>query len=180
MSADMLIRSVVTPLDVAGDGRTVIGMVCPYERPTLVDDGFGPFTEQVDRGAFARILERSEPRYVRLHLEHRGTWVGRGERWLDSRDGLSMSFRLDDTEPGRVAAFKLRDGQVPGLSVGMVPGRTRTVLGRDGPVEHRMTIKALHHVALVPEGAYPEAMVSAVRHRSADRLSAVQQWLETQ
>lgn len=177
---DMVIRSVVTPLDVAGDGRTVIGMVCPYDSPTTVDDGFGSYVEQVDRGAFDRIIERSQPRYVRLHLEHHGAWIGRGDSWLDARDGLSMSFRIDDTEAGRNAAFKLRDGQVPALSVGMVPGRTRTRIEPGGPVEHRMTIKALHHVALVPEGAYPQATVSAVRHRSTDRLASVQQWLDTQ
>lgn len=180
MSGDILIRSVVTPLDVAGDGRTVIGMVAPYDRPVLVDDGFGPYTEQIDRGAFDRILQRSEPRHVKLVLEHHGAWVGRGDRWLDSRDGLSIAFRLDDSEPGRVASFKLRDGQVPGLSVGMVPGRTRTVVGPGGPVEHRITIKALPHVALVPTPAYAEATVTAVRHRSTDRLSVVQQWLESQ
>jgi uncharacterized protein len=174
--SDLLIRTVVTPLDVRGDGRTVVGMVCPYNSPTTVDDGYGPYLEQVDRGAFDRIITRSEPRYVRLHLEHLGAWVGRGERWLDTDRGLTMSFRLDDTHEGSAASFKLRDGQLPALSVGMQPGRTET---RNG-VEHRVTVRALHHVALVPEGAYPEATVTAVRHRSTDRLSAVEHWLDGQ
>lgn len=176
---DVLIRSVVTELDVAGDGRTIVGTIVPYDKPTVVDDGFGPYVEVVERGAFAKIL-RNPPRYVRVHLEHLGPWVGRGERWLDGAEGLAMSMRLDDTEGGRAAAFKVRDGQCPALSVGMVPGRTRTVLGPDGPEEHRVTVRSLHHVALVPQGAYAEATVSAVRHQSTDRLALWRQWLDTQ
>lgn len=181
--SDIIIRSVPAGLDVVGDGRTVVGLVAPYGQIATVDDGFGPFRETIDAGAFAKVL-RARPQFLRLHLEHVGEWVGRGDRWLDSEDGLSVAMRLDDTEAGRTAAFKIRDGQTPGLSIGFVPGRTVTRMHDDGPVEHRVTIKSLHHVALCPVGAYAEAAVTAVRSRNdradSDRISSWQRWLTAQ
>jgi HK97 family phage prohead protease len=177
----LLTRSVAAALEVVGDGRTVVGLVAPYNSPTVVDDGHGPYTEVIDRGAFAKLIGAGHARYVRLHLEHDGPWIGRGERWLDSDQGLSMAFRIDDSERGREASFKLSDEQVPGLSVAYQPGRTVTRDSREhGKVVHRQTVKCLHHVALVPQGAYPEAQVSAVRHASADRLSLFEAWLTDQ
>jgi hypothetical protein len=179
--SDYLIRSVASPLEVVGDGRTVVGLVAPYGQVAEVDDGFGPYREVIEKGAFAKVM-RARPNFVRLHLEHGGAWVGRGEKWLDSEDGLAMSFRLDDTEPGRTAAYKVRDQQAVSFSVGFVPGRTATRLHPDvGPVEHRMTIRSLHHVALCPQGAYAEAQVAAIRSApSVDRLAIWQRWLDSQ
>lgn len=157
--SDVLVRATVAPLEVTGDGRTVIGLVVPYGRVATVDDGFGPYRELFEPGAFAKPM-KGRAQYVRVHLEHPGAWVGRGERWLDTEAGLSMALRLDDTEAGRAAAFKVRDGQTPGLSVGFVPGRTNTKMHPDGPVEHRLSVKSVHHVALVAQGAYPEAQVT--------------------
>lgn len=177
--SDVLIRSVVAPLDVVGDGRTVIGVVAPYNRVAVVNDGWGPYRESFEPGAFARVI-RCRAQAVHVNLEHPGQWVGRGDRWMDSGSGLSMSMRLDDTEGGRTAAFKIRDGQLPGLSIGFVPGRTVTKMTADGPVETRMSVRAIHHVALVPEGAYDDAQVTAVRHASADRVALWQVWLDAQ
>lgn len=181
--SDVLIRAVTAPLEVTGDGRTVIGMVAPYAAVTTVDDGFGVYRETIDRGAFAKVMRLMPANQVRVHLEHPGAWVGRGQEWRDSGDGLTMVMRLDDTENGRTAGFKLRDGQTPGLSIGFIPGRTRTRIHDDGPVEHRETIKSLHHVALCPAGAYTMAQVHAVRsaqHVAPERLLTWQQWLESQ
>lgn len=179
MSGDVLIRSVVAPLDVAGDGRTVIGVVAPYDRVAVVDDGFGPYRESFDRRAFSKVIT-CRAQAVRVHVEHPGSWVGRGDRWMDSDRGLSMAMRLDDTEAGRTAAYKIRDGQLPGLSIGFVPGRTVTKMTADGPVETRVSIRSIHHVALVPQGAYEQAEVTAVRHASADRVALWQLWLDAQ
>lgn len=176
---EVLIRAVTTPLEVAGDGRTLLAKVAPYGKVAAVDDGFGPYLETFDRGCFARPM-RARAQTVRLHLEHAGSWVGRGERWMDGPDGLAMAFRIDDTEFGRAAAFKIRDEQTPAMSVGFVPGRTITKIGPDGPVEHRVGIRSIHHVALVPQGAYEDAAVTAVRHHSTDRLALLQEWLAAQ
>lgn len=179
MSAEMLIRSVVTPLEVAGDGRTLLGTVIPYNRVAVVNDGFGAYREQFETGAFHKVIQ-CRAQSVRVHLEHPGQWVGRGDRWMDSPSGLAMAMRLDDTELGRIASFKIRDGQTTALSIGFTPGRTITKMTPDGPVESRVNVRALHHVALVPEGAYDEALVTAVRHTSADRVALWQEWLDVQ
>lgn len=175
-----LIRSGVAPLEVVGDGRTVIGMVVPFDRVAEVDDGFGLYNESFDPHAFDKVM-RSEPRWVRLHLEHGGPWVGRGERWIPTDAGLSMALRLDDTADGAAAAFKLRDGQLPGFSVGFIPGRTVTRMVEGRPVEVRMTVKTLHHVAVTPTPAFAEAQVTAIRSApSVDRVSLWQAWLDNQ
>lgn len=177
--SDYLTRTVAAPVEVVGDGRTILARVAPYNTPALVDDGFGPYREVIEPGAFEKVM-RARPQVVRVHLEHFGDWVGRGDKWLDGPDGLSMALRLDDTEPGRVAAYKIRDGQATGMSIGFVPGRTVTKIGPDGPVEHRLSIRAIHHVAIVPDPAYSGAKVEAVRAASTNRISLWQQWLESQ
>lgn len=175
----VLLRSVDAPLEVAGDGRTLEALICPYNSPTRVDDGLGEYLEAIDRNAFARVM-RGAPSFVRLHLEHDGQWVGRGHEWVDSPEGLRMVFRVDDTEPGRTAIFKVKDGQVPGMSIGYIPGRTETRSTPDGPVQWRMTVKTLHHTALVARGAYPTARVEALRSAPAnDRADQWRAWLES-
>lgn len=177
----VLIRALSEPLEVADDGRTVIGRIAPYGRPAVVDDrdGRGPYRELFERGCFKRPMS-ARAQVVKLNLLHMGPWVGRGEAWDDQPDGLSMSFRLDDTPDGNTARYKLLDGQVPALSVGFVPGITRTRQGPDGPVEHRVTVRALDHVALVPAGAHDHAVVTAVRNQTADRIAFWQEWLDEQ
>ena len=177
--SEFVVRSVVSPVEVVGDGRTVVGLVAPFGQIATVDDGFGPYRETLDPGCFDRVM-RARPQHVRVHLEHAGQWVGRGDRWMSSDKGLTMALRLDDSEFGRAAAFKVRDGQTPGLSIGFVPGKTITKMHDDGPVEHRVTIKSINHVALVPMGAYAEAQVSSVRAASADRIALWQEWLQAQ
>jgi HK97 family phage prohead protease len=174
---DLLVRTIATDLTVQGDGRTIVGLIAPYGRATTVDDGFGPYQEVFDQGCLDRAA-KGRASYVRVLLDHGpnmiGPWVGRGERWTDSDDGMRMIMRLDDTEAGRTAAFKVRDGQTPGLSMGFVEGRSYTA--DDGTV-HRRTIRAVPHVALVAAGAYPDARVEALRSaplvapaRTADRV----------
>lgn len=176
----VLLRSNDAPLEVAGDGRTLEALVVPYNTPTVVDDGLGPYREAIDPKAFARVM-RGLPSHVRLHLEHDGQWVGRGHRWMDSAEGLRMQFRVDDTEPGRTAIYKVKDGQVPGMSIGYIPGRSETRQSPEGPVEWRLNVKCLHHTALVPTPAYIDARVSALRSApatSADRLEQWKTWLQ--
>lgn len=153
-----------------GDGLTVTGLAAPYNEITVVDDGDGPYHECFDPGAFTHIVERWPARRLKVQLEHpdrfgRGTWVGRGQAWRDGPEGLRVELRLDDTPDGHAAAFKIRDGQTPGMSIEFVPGaverRWHPELGAE--VTHRRNVRAIGHVALVPQGAYRGALVEAVR-----------------
>lgn len=174
---NLLFRTVEAPVDVIGDGRTLVGLVAPYGRVAEVDDGFGPYREVIDRGAFAGVM-RAEPRKIKVQLLHRGDWVGRGYQWHDGDDGLRMVLRLDDTEPGRVAAYKVRDGQTPGLSLGFLAGKSRTLVDAEGvPVVHRERIKFVDHVALCEAPAYADATVESLRSAPVARVAErVEYW----
>lgn len=183
MMDGLCIRAVASDLEVTGDGRTVTGLLAPYNQPAKVDDGFGPYWEMYKPGCFDRCL-RGSPSYLRFHLEHDGRWVGRGHAWRDTPQGLYADLRLDDTEAGREAAFKVRDGQTPGLSlafrIGAAPDANgfETVNGKK--VLARRKVKALHHVALCQFPAYATAQVEAVRSAPPEgppeRLAYWQDW----
>jgi len=175
----LYIRSIEAPLEITGDGRTVIGLLAPYSERARVDDGFGPYWETYEPGCFDRCL-RGSPSYLRVQLEHNGHWVGRGNAWRDSPEGLRAEMRLDNTEAGKEAAFKIRDGQTPGLSLAFLPGLSPTIRHRDGTdVVHRRKIKAIHHVALCQQPAYANAQVEMVREAPMGppaRLAYWQDW----
>ena len=180
-----LIRSTVSELKLTGDGRTVVGMLAPYNEIAEVNDGFGNYYEMYAPGCFERCIRSGNAAYLRVQLEHNGRWVGRGNRWHDGPKGLAAELRLDDTEGGREAAFKIHDGQTPGLSLAFLAtpagSRQRRIDGRDVLVRER--IKALHHVALCMTPAYANAQVEAVRSAPErtgppERLAYWQQWTE--
>lgn len=162
----LCLRSIESDLEISGDGRTVTGLLAPYNSPAFVDDGFGPYWEMFTPGCFARCI-RGSPSYLKLQLEHDGHWVGRGHVWNDGPTGLAAQLRLDDTEAGREAAFKVRDGQTPGLSlafrIGEAPDANGYVRQGDKRVLARKKVKALYHVALCQFPAYAQAQVEAVR-----------------
>jgi len=90
-------------------------------------------------------------------------------------------MRLDDTEAGREAAFKIKDGQTPGLSLAFLPSLSgsRTIDHADGkPVVHRQRVKAIHHVALCQHPAYVDAQIAAVREAPAGPPERLQYWNE--
>lgn len=180
MNDGLYLRAVDSQLSVTGDGRTVVGLLAPYNEIARVDDGFGPYWETFDPGCFDRCL-RGAPQYLRVQLEHNGHWVGRGQAWQDGPKGLAAQLRLDDTEAGREAAFKIRDGQTPGLSLAFRPSASDpTRQHSDGrSVVHRRRVKAIHHVALCQTPAYAGAQVEAVRSAPTGppaRLAYWQQW----
>lgn len=179
---DIYFRSFETDLAVTGDGRTISGMLAPYNEIAQVDDGFGPYLEVFERGCFAKCL-KPRANYLRVQLEHNGHWVGRGALWRDQPAGLCADLRLDDTEAGREAAFKIRDGQTPGMSLAFQPAAMNPIIKhRDGrEVLHRRHVKALHHVALCQMPVYPSAQVTAVRSAPQgppERLAYWQEWTQ--
>lgn len=175
----LYIRSYESEMTVTGDGRTVTGMLAPYNEIARVNDGFGPYWETFQPGCFARAIT-GRATYLRVQLEHNGHWVGRGDVWLDGPEGLSAEMRIDNTEAGREAVFKIKDGQTPGLSLAFVPGRSpeRNIDGK--AVVVREKVKVIHHVALCQQPAYIGAQVEMVRSRlepaTPERLAYWQNW----
>jgi uncharacterized protein len=180
----LCIRAVEAPLEITGDGRTVTGLLAPYNEVVLVDDGFGPYYETFVPGCFDRAM-RGNATYLRVQLEHNGHWVGRGNQWINRPEGLSAQMRLDNTEAGREAAFKIHDGQTPGLSIAFQtnPNDRSEPNFRNGlPLVKRTKVKSIHHVALCQHPAYKGAMVESVRHASApatpERLAYWKEWTD--
>jgi HK97 family phage prohead protease len=178
----LYIRSYESDLSISGDGRTISGMLAPYNEIARVNDGFGDYWETFVPGCFDRPM-RGMPQYLRVQLEHNGHWVGRGHTWKDTSEGLCAELRLDNTEAGREAAFKIRDGQTPGLSLAYLPGRspTRNISGKQ--VVLREKVKTIHHVALCQVPAYSGAQVEMIREApeepvTPERLAYWQAWTE--
>ena len=68
----VLTRGWPADLEVRGDGRTVVGIACPFDAPTEIRDGSGRYLERFKRGAFATThafaLTRQPPRHSTDHL----------------------------------------------------------------------------------------------------------------
>jgi HK97 family phage prohead protease len=157
------------PPDMTLDGRTVEGVVVPYDEPAEVCDDYGPapvYREVFTETSFARQLQGFAARpalmsRIILNLDHR--------RELDHEVGFTES--VTSTPAGLVARFKLRPTANlelvrsmlaethTGLSVecALIKSRTRP----DGVVERRTAV--LVGVAAVPVPAYAGAGITALR-----------------
>ena len=150
-----------------GDGRTLEGMIVPWDRPTPVNKPT-PGLESYARGALDKSLGESK-RPIPLLLHHNenepaGVLTSHENR----EDGHYATFRVLSTRAGDDALELVREGLVTGLSIGGwgVPARTaerKLVNGRRHIMRSEMR---LDHVGLVRVPAFEDARVLALR--SAD------------
>lgn len=150
-SPDLEVRS-------GGDGRTIQGIVVPWNAPTRIDQSL---VEQFARGAFAH--QMGKPSRVKLAREHAligGSVIGAGSVMRDDAAGLYMELRASKTPTGDETLELVRDGALNELSIMFRERQNRRLTG--GITER---VKAdLFEVAVVMQGAYGElATVSGVR-----------------
>lgn len=153
-------RSFSVRVDDADDSRrTVFGTVMPYDSPTMVDDGMGPYREAFAPGAFDRSINQSN-RKVPLKAMHARQQFPLGQvvRWEDGPNALRGHFRISDTAPGKDALTLITDGVVDSFSVGFRSIQHET---RDDTV-YRTEVKLLE-VSLVDSPAYAGAAIEGVR-----------------
>lgn len=157
---DTQYRSIRSELQVrsGGDGRTIMGVVVPWNAPTRIDDGL---VETFARGAFNHQL--STPQRIRLEREHvelGGTLIGAGTLMRDDPAGLYMELRASKTPIGDETLELVKDGALDQLSVAFRERQNRRLAG--GVTER---VKAdLLKVAVVMEGAYGQlAAITGVR-----------------
>lgn len=152
-------------LTITDDGCTVEGLAVPFGVPTEVADvtprGVVRYREQFVVGSFDR-AERVPHRvtYVYGHSDAFGDRLGHGHAFTQREDGLHVVFRLD---PSRAAQARDAITSSHGaLSVGFVSHDPRPYTEREGEL---VTRRAVHlvHIAAVPAGAYPDAVVGSVR-----------------
>jgi HK97 family phage prohead protease len=147
-----------------GDGRTVHGILVPWDTPAQVFDHLGPsgrpapYQEAVARGAFPEAV--ANPQAVKLlgHHNKQVNPLGRGSLIRDDAAGLYGEFRVSKTQAGDEALELVRDLALDAFSVGFVP--IESVERGDVYVRTR---GRLNETSLVTFGAYAGALVGGVR-----------------
>lgn len=159
-------RAFRSDLETRTSQRIVVGRAIPYGQAEVVsDDGLTTYEEEWAHGVFRQALLPANTGRVKLNYTHNDDtdlryWIGR-TLMLDERpDGLYGEWKVDDSPIGDAVLAKVRDGQLPGLSVSAVI--VENVMR--GGVKVR-TKAALRHVALVEQAAFSNALVTAVRER---------------
>lgn len=141
-----------------GEGRTVAGIVVPFDTEARVSDGGRPYTERFKKGAFARTIKHRGDR-VKLLMQHdSGEPIGRATLLREDSAGLYGEFRVSAVPPGDQALELVRDGVIDSFSVGFAPIQHE----RDGDVTVRTEV-GLREASLVTFPAYEDARVTAVR-----------------
>lgn len=155
--ADLLHR--ITPdLEVraSGEGRTVFGLLVPWNRSAEVDDGTGRYIERFVPGAFTRtIAERGDRVKVRAQHQRFPLPVGRFTLLRQDSAGLYGEATVSKTPLGDEVLELVRDGALDAWSVGFRPISERRA--RDGATER--TEVALREASLTDSPAYDGTLV---------------------
>lgn len=143
--------------DVDPEGRTVVGVVAPYDEVTyLVPD---PGGERIVRGAFARSIQHRGDK-VPLFREHDHTrQLGQSVSFREEPAGLVGTFAVLDGPRGDELLEDFRHRYVQRFSVGFQA--VQSPLGDDGVREVREA--RLVEVSAVGLPAYEGAALMAVR-----------------
>jgi HK97 family phage prohead protease len=175
-AADLEIRS-------TGDGRTVEGIVVPYDREAVIArSSTGTVREVFVRGSLARTIRERGDR-IKLYENHNHQQnrspIGRSVEMREDVAGAFGAFRVAKTNAGDEALELVRAGVLDSFSVGFIalPGGDRWNVARDLVARHEIR---LEEVSLTARPVYEDALVSAVRsaHQSTDarlRLDALTQ-----
>lgn len=170
---ELVVRTFRAEIASDGDGRTIEGLVIPYDVPQTVSDppAFEPYQETVARGAFRSVT--NAPNRVLLDFEHYGALLndalgsmgsiagtlGHAVELAERPDGLYGRFRILRGSDGDKALELAHEGVLGAFSAAMKPLRSTRL--RNGVVQ-RLKVH-LDRVSLVRVGAYPEARVMAIR-----------------
>jgi len=147
-----------------GDGRTVYGKVVPFGVTTEFEDHDGSIKrEKFIRGALTQAAKAwNRVVFYYTHLDLLPNRMGHGLELEQREDGAYGTFRLDASVADR--AREVLTTSHGGLSLGFFPDITR--ISDDG-VHNRIKV-SVEHVGAVPEGAYDDARVLAIRGASDD------------
>jgi len=152
------------------DGRTVTALAVPFD--ALPNDGrriaFLP-------GSFKNTINGSRQTAVPFYGLHPSPMadelpVGHSIELTETAAGLIAKFRISNTPRGNDVLELIKDGTLPGVSVGVVPLRHRKAGGR---IEFQEV--KLAHVAGVPDPAFnsPVLSVHSSQH-DGERMSLSQ------
>jgi HK97 family phage prohead protease len=168
--AERLHRAFRADLEVRSDGRTIVGIVVPFDEETRIVERGRTYTEVFRRSAFDRTIAERGPEAVKLLALHNrdAMPLGRATLLRPEARGLYGEFHVSRTAAGDEALALVNDGAVDAFSIGFRPIPSGD---RWNPERTRVerTEVALREVSLVPWGAYAGAVIEGVR--TAPRLS---------
>jgi HK97 family phage prohead protease len=163
-----LIRDYVADIEIRSDGtgRTVHGILVPYNTVARVSDGGPAYEEMFAPGAFARDIEAraGDFRKVKFLYQHQHDEpIGRAVELRDDASGLFGAFRVAKTAKGDEVLELLREGVLDSFSIGFrpidpAPGDPISV---GEPVIR--TKAGLRETSVVTFPAYSGALVAGVR-----------------
>jgi HK97 family phage prohead protease len=144
-----------------GDGRTVRGIIVPWDTAATVDDGEGPYVEAFAPGAFDRYISEvgvERVKFLRHHKRNEDP-IGRATLLRNDKAGQYAELYVSKTAAGDDVLELVRDGVLDAFSIGFRPG---DFLPLDG-VTYR-TSAALDETSIVTFPAYADARVAGVRN----------------
>lgn len=165
MESPLAVRFVAdVEISSTGDGRTVRGILVPWNQPAVVRDHHGPsgrlevYTEAIDRGAFPDAV--ANPGRVKFLAHHQRTQnpLGRAAMLRDDAAGLYGELYVSRTTAGDEVLELINDGVLDAFSVGFVPGASRL----DGDIYVR-TSATLQEASVVTFPAYAGAQILGTR-----------------
>lgn len=153
-------------VDMGADGRTLVARLLRWNTVNEVsDDGVRVYRESWLRGSFARTIETAAqkgkkfPLFAIHPLLHPGTLpIGASGDIVERDDGPWMTAKISKTTAGDEMIELIRDGAVPGVSVGARILKSRMVEGVVQRVE-----AALNEVTLTAFPALEGAEILALR-----------------
>lgn len=148
------------PMELRGvseDARTVEGVVVPYDELSYLTPN--PHGERVRRGAFTKSAAQRGDKVFLFRAHDHAHPVGKAVGFTDEADGLHGRFAIRSSVLGDETLDDIREGYLPGMSMGFAPLQTRR--GHDGATE--VVEGRLLEVSLVALGAYEGARVLALR-----------------
>ncbi|MGB3359873.1 MAG: HK97 family phage prohead protease [Rhodococcus qingshengii] len=165
LSSDLEIRS-------SGDGRTVHGIVVPFDSPSDIRDYDGEYTETFKRGTFARSIAEAGYRVKLLAQHNRQTMpLGRAMSLREDAAGLYGEFRVSATQAGDEVLELIRDGALDSFSVGFTP--IRETWNRNKTERTHYEAK-LNEVSVVNFPAYESAKIAGIRAAQLPQLDSQQ------
>lgn len=163
-----LIRDFAGDIEIRSDGtgRTVHGILVPYNTPARVSDGGPSYQEMFAPGAFTRDIQarNGDFRAVKFLYQHDHTEpIGRAVELSEDAAGFYGAFRVAKTSRGDEALELLREGVLDSFSIGF-----RAIDPAPGdPFDPREVVvrtkAALRETSLVTFPAYVGALVAGVR-----------------
>jgi HK97 family phage prohead protease len=147
----------------SAEGRTIAGIIVPWDQKARVSDGGPSYDEMFRRGSLAKTIRERADR-VKFLSQHnaRTNPLGVARVLREDAAGAYGEFVVSKTQAGDEALELVRDGALDSFSVGFTPVKHEK---RDGVVVR--TEVRLNEVSLVTFPAYEDARVLAVREALA-------------